>query len=52
MAEQRVVVEVDLGVEREQLAVLGRDEGIDLDQRGVRLDESLVEALMNCDCLR
>ena len=36
VAEQRVVVEGDLGVEREQLAVGRRDEGIDLDQRRVR----------------
>ena len=45
MAEERVVVEGDLGVEREKLVVLGRDEGIDLDQRGVGIDERLVEAL-------
>ena len=45
MAKERVVVEVDLGVEREELVVLGRDEGIDLEQRGVSLDEGLVEAL-------
>ena len=31
MAEQRVVVEVDLGVEREQVAAAGDDQRIDLD---------------------
>ena len=35
VAEQRVVVEVDLGVERVDLAVLRQDERIDLGQRGV-----------------
>ena len=44
VAEERVVVEVDLAVEREELVVLGGDEGIDLEQRGVGLDEGLVEA--------
>ena len=39
MAEEGVVVEGDLGVEREELVVLGGDEGIDLDQRGVGLNE-------------
>ncbi len=41
MAEEGVVVEGDLGVEREELVVLGGDEGIDLDQRGVGIDERL-----------
>ena len=45
MAEERVVVKVDLRVEGEQLVVLGGDEGIDFDQRGVRIDDRLVQAL-------
>ena len=44
MAEQRVVVEVDLGVEREQPPVGRRDKRIDLEQRSVRIEERLVEA--------
>ena len=44
MAEERVVVEVDLGVEREDLAVVGEDEGIDFGERGVGVDESAVRA--------
>jgi hypothetical protein len=52
MAEERVVVEGDLGVEGEELVVLGGDEGIDLDQRGVGLNEGLVEALEKGDGLR
>ena len=51
MAEERVVVEVDLGVEGEELVVLGGDEGIDLEQRGVGFDEGLVEALEERDRL-
>ena len=43
MAEQRVVVEADLGVEADQLLVLGDDQRIDLQQRHVGLDEGLVE---------
>ena len=43
MTEDRVVVEVDLAVEREELVVLGGDEGIDLQQRSVRIDVSLVK---------
>ena len=35
VAEQRVVVEIDLGVERVNLAVLGEDERIDFGERGV-----------------
>ena len=35
MAEQRVVVEVDLGVEADQLVVLGDDQRIDLEQAHV-----------------
>ncbi len=43
MAIQRVVVEIDLGVEAEELAVLGDDQRIDLEQAHVLLDEGLVE---------
>ena len=43
MAEQRVVVEADLGVEAEELAVLGDDQRIDLEQAHVALDKGLVE---------
>src|ERR1035441_10017604 len=49
VAEEGIVVEGDLGVEREELVVFGGDEGIDLDQRGVGLDEGFVEALEECD---
>src|SRR3954452_5210927 len=37
MPEQRVVVEVDLGVQREQLVVQGGDERIDFQQRSIGL---------------
>ena len=43
VAEERVVVEVHLGVERQHLAVAGDDQRIDLDERGVELDEGLVQ---------
>ena len=43
MAEQRVVVEADLGVEADQLPVLGDDQRIDLEQAHVLLDERLVQ---------
>ena len=43
MAKQRVVVEADLGVEAEQLPVLGDDQRIDLEQAHVRFGERLVE---------
>ena len=52
MAEERVVVEVDLRVERKQLVVLRRDEGIDLEQRRIGFDERLVQALEEGDGLR
>src|ERR1035438_9225455 len=51
MAEECVVIEVDLRIEREELVVLGGDEGIDLQQRRVGIDESLVEALEETDSL-
>ena len=43
MAEQRVVVEADLGVEADELVVLGDDQRIDLEQAHVLLGEGLVE---------
>jgi hypothetical protein len=43
VAEERVVVEADLRVECEQVAALGQDERVDLDHRGVGLDERAVE---------
>ena len=48
MPEQRVVVEVDLGVERVHLAVLGEDEGIDLGQRCVHFEYALTSAIIAC----
>ena len=44
MAVERVVVEVHLRVEREQVAVVGDDERVDLDERRVGGDERLVDA--------
>ena len=44
MAEQRVVVEADLGVEADQLLVLGDDQRIHFEQAHVLLGERLVEA--------
>jgi hypothetical protein len=43
VAEHGVGVEADLGVEHEQLAVLGHGERIDLDLAGVGADERVVE---------
>ena len=48
--EEGVVVEGHLGVEGEKLVVLGGDEGIDLQQRGVALDIGFVQALQKDDC--
>ena len=45
VAEQGVVVEVDLGVGGEHPAVTGDGEGVDLDQRAVAVAENSVEAL-------
>ena len=45
MAELGVGIEADLGVEDEQLAVVGDGERIDLDLRGVGADEGLEEQL-------
>ena len=44
VAEERVVVEGHLGVERDELAVAGEDEGIDFEQRGVGVDERAMQA--------
>ena len=49
VAEQRVVVEVHLGVERDHVARAGDDQRVDLDQRAVELDEGLVEAAHHLD---
>ena len=49
VAKDRVVVEGNLRVQREELVVLCRDERIDLHQRGVGLDEGLVQALEESD---
>ena len=43
MAEQRVVVEIHLGVEGDHGALLGDDQRVDLGERGVELGEGLVE---------
>ena len=45
VAIERVVVEADLGVERQQIAALGQDQRVDLDHRGVGLDERLVDGV-------
>ena len=43
-AEQRVVVERHLGVERDEVLVLGDDERVDLDHRGIEVAEGAVAA--------
>ena len=43
MAKQRVAVEADLGVEADELVVLGDDQRIDLEQAHVLVDEGRVE---------
>ena len=43
MPIERVVVEDDLRVERQQIAALGQDQRVDLDHRRVGLDERLVD---------
>ncbi len=45
MAEQRVAVEVHLGVEADQLAVLRHHQRVDLEQAHVLVEDQLVEAL-------
>ncbi len=49
LAEQRVVVEPDLAVERNQVAVVGDHEGIDLGLQGVLVTEQPVEPLQDLD---
>src|SRR5262249_40374188 len=43
VAIERVVVEIDLRVQRVKFAVFGQQEGIDLDERGVHFDIGAVE---------
>src|SRR2546426_2774301 len=45
MAEERVRIEVELGVEGEHLAVAGEDERIDFRQRRVALVEGAIQTL-------
>ena len=42
VAEQGVVVEVHLGVEGDDVTRAGHDQRVDLDDRGVEVDEGLV----------
>ena len=49
MAEQRVVVEVHLGVERHDVASACHDQRIDLNHAGVQLVEGLIQALQQLD---
>src|SRR5205823_1212057 len=51
MTEQRVVVEVDLRVEREEVFVSGQQEGINLEERRIGLLVSSVERLHELGCL-
>ena len=51
MAEERVVVEIDLGVEAEELAVFRDDQRIDLEQAHVLRDERCVERADERDAL-
>jgi hypothetical protein len=44
MAEQRVVVERDLGIERYDISRPGDDQGVDLDDRAVKRNERRVHA--------
>ncbi len=44
VAEERVVVEVDLGVERDHIAGAGDDQRVDLDHRGVERGEGAIHA--------
>ena len=52
MAVERVVVEVHLRVEREQIAVLGDDERVDFDQRRVGRLERVVDGVHQLAGLR
>src|SRR5690606_19031033 len=47
--EQGVLVEIHLGIERQELAVAGDHERIDLDQAGVEAGEGLVDAAQELD---
>ena len=51
VAEQRVVVEVHLAVEADELAVLGDDQRVDLEQAHVLLDEHAIEVADQLDAL-
>ena len=44
VAVQGVVVQVDLGVQGQQVAVLGDDQGVDLHQAGIAVGEQSVQA--------
>ena len=48
MAEERVVVEADLGIEADELVALGDDERIDLEQAHILGDERGVELRHHC----
>ena len=43
MAEERVVVEGQLGIESEKPAIGGSDEGIDLEERSISIEKRLIE---------
>ena len=51
MPVQGVVVEAHFGVEREEITALGDDQRVDLDHRGVSLDERLVDGVEELDQL-
>ena len=51
VAEEGVVVEVHLAVEADELAVLGDDERVDLEQAHVLLDQHAIEAADQLDAL-
>ena len=50
MAEERIVIEGHLRVERKQLVILGGDERIDLQQRSIGFGKGLVQALEELHC--
>ena len=52
MTEQGVRIEVELGVQRDDLAVAGQDQRVDFGQRCVGVPERLVQALQDRACLR
>ncbi len=52
MTEQSVRVEVELGVQRDDLAVAGQDQRVDFSQRSVGFIERLVQALQRLAGLR